>query len=148
MVYIGIDPGAKGGWSIIYDEENIESFPWDNTLFIESIRELWEKGLNIRCALEKVASMPKQGVVSTWKFAEGYGFIQGVLSSYNISYQLVPPQMWKKAFSLINQDKNKSIEVARKLFPNVNLFPTERCRKPSDGMAESLLIAEYARRHL
>jgi hypothetical protein len=92
--------------------------------------------------------MPKQGVVSTWKFAENYGFIQGVLSSYDISYQLVPPQKWKKAFSLVNQDKNKSIEVAQKLFPNVNLFATERCRKPSDGMAESLLLAEYARRHL
>ena len=91
--------------------------------------------------------MPKQGVSSTWKFAEEYGFIKGVLSSCGIPYQTVPPQTWKKSFSLLHQDKNRSIEVAQQLFPDVSLLPTERSRKPSDGMAESLLIAEYARRH-
>lgn len=79
-------------------------------------------------------------------FGENFGFIQGVLMAYGIPYELVRPQKWKKAFS-ITGDKNTSIAVAQRLFQNVNLLPTERCRKPHDGMAESLLMAEYARRH-
>jgi hypothetical protein len=38
------------------------------------------------------------------------------------------------------------VDVCKRLFPGVNLLPTERCRKESDGMAEATLLAEYARR--
>ena len=34
------------------------------------------------------------------------------------------------------------------LFPDVSLLATPRCKKPHDGMAEALLMAEYARRKL
>ena len=147
MVYIGIDPGAKGGWSIIYDDGKVESHSWDDVNFLASMRELWDKGVTTRCALEKVGAMPGQGVVSMYNFGKSVGFIEGVLRAYDISYQTVPPQTWKKSFSLLHQDKNKSIETAQKLFPDVSLLATTRSRKPSDGVAESLLIAEYARRH-
>jgi len=148
MVFIGIDPGAKGAWTIIREDGTVESHIWDDVEFIKSMQDMSLTNYrNCRCALEKVGAMPKQGVSSTWKFAQEYGFIQGVLEALNIPFQTVPPQTWKKAFSLINQDKNKSIETAQKLYPEVSLIPTSRSRKPSDGMAESLLIAEYARRH-
>lgn len=148
MIFIGIDPGAKGGWSIIREDGSIECKIWDDAKFIEDMRDLSLSNYNnCRCALEKVGAMPKQGVCSTFKFGESYGQIQGILRALEIPYQTVPPQTWKKAFSLINQDKSKSIETAQKLFPDVNLIPTERSRKASDGMAESLLLAEYARRH-
>lgn len=42
----------------------------------------------------------------------------------------------------------KSFEVCRKLFPDVSLLPTSRCKKSHDGMAEALLMAEYARRRM
>jgi len=61
-----------------------------------------------------------------------------------IPYQLIPPQRWKKAFGL-HSDKQQSIEECVRIFPDANLLPTARCRKPSDGMAEALLIAEYGR---
>ena len=91
--------------------------------------------------------MPGQGVVSMFNFGHNLGFIEGILQAHHISYQLVPPQTWKKEFSL-SSEKNKSIEVCHKLFPGVNLLATERSRKPSDGMAEAILMAEYARRKL
>ena len=75
-----------------------------------------------------------------------FGFIQGVLKAYGIPYELVTPQKWKKEFSCTS-DKNTSIEVCKRLFPNVNLKATDRCKKYHDGMAEALLIAEYGRRH-
>jgi hypothetical protein len=48
----------------------------------------------------------------------------------------------------LNSDKENSIEVCKKLFPQVNLLATPRCKKEHDGIAEALLMAEYTRRNL
>lgn len=39
-------------------------------------------------------------------------------------------------------------KVLEKHWPGVPLRRTDRCKKDHDGMAEALLMAEYARRHL
>ena len=68
-----------------------------------------------------------------------------MLEKFGVPYELVKPQKWKKEFS-VTADKNTSIEVCKRLFPGVNLIPPG-CRKEHDGIAEALLLAEYARRH-
>lgn len=100
---------------------------------------------NSICCLEQVHAMPKQGVTSTFNFGVSFGYIKGVLEAYGIAYQEVTPQKWKKEFGL-DGTKAKSIAVCRHLFPNVSLRATEKCRVDHDGMAEALLLAEYARR--
>lgn len=147
MIYIGIDPGLRGGWAIMWDDGSVEVHPWDDKQFIVSMEEIWRDGIDCRCALEKVGAMPGNGSVSMFKFGQSFGFIIGVLTALKIPFQLVPPRVWKKEFSLDN-DKQKSIETAQRLFPGVNFLPTERSRKPSDGMCESALLMEYARRKL
>lgn len=147
MIYIGIDPGLRGGWAIMWDDGSVEVHTWDDKQFIVSMEEIWRDGIDCRCALEKVGAMPGNGSVSMFKFGQSFGFIIGVLTALKIPFQLVPPRVWKKEFSLDN-DKQKSIETAQRLFPGVNFLPTERSRKPSDGMCESALLMEYARRKL
>ena len=83
-----------------------------------------------------------------FNFGKSAGYIEGVLSALGIPYQLVPPNKWKKEFSLIGKDKQASIETCRKLFPELDLKRTERCRTDSDGKAEATLLAEYARRNM
>ena len=148
MVYIGIDPGKNGGFAVIANPFSYAK-PMDEKSFVDEMRILSNSfdTTDMRCCLEKVGAMPGQGVTSMFTFGAGYGFLQGVLTAFGIPFQLVPSQTWKKAFSL-NSDKQTSIEVCRRLFPNVNLYRTERCKKPHDGMAEALLMAEYARRKL
>lgn len=147
MIYIGIDPGKNGGIAVITDTSYVvHSFSEDNLLNIMDIWEVAFDSVGVKCVLEKVNAMPNQGVVSMFNFGQNYGFIQGVLKAYNIPFELVPPQKWKKEFSCTS-DKNTSIEVCKRLFPNVNLKATDRCKKDHDGMAEALLIAEYGRRH-
>lgn len=149
MIYIGIDPGQKGGIAVIYDEleePEITVVPYSDMELIERCEAL--TGLpGVRCCLEAVHAMPKQGVRSTFTFGESYGYIRGVLEANRISYQVIPPERWKKEFGL-NTDKKKSVAVCKALFPDVSLLPTERSRVDSDGMAEALLMAEYARRKL
>ena len=147
MIYIGIDPGAKGGYAYIMDGVP-KAFPWDDTFFAHDMRCL----VNIRdeglvAAVEKVGARPGQGTVSMFNFGKNAGYIEGVLSALGIPYQLVPPAKWKKDFSLIGKNKAASIAVCRKLFPELDLKRTERCRTDSDGKAEATLLACYAMRH-
>lgn len=143
MWYLGIDPGQKGAVAVIGEE--IEVYPYSDEILIEIVR--MESAIPCKCCLEHVHAMPGQGVTSMFSMGKNAGFIEGVLQSFKIPYQLIPPQRWKKEFGL-NSDKQKSIEVCKKLFPQVNLLATERSWKPHDGMAEALLMAEYCRRKL
>lgn len=149
MVYLGIDPGKKGGLAVIKDlneEREVRTYPYSDDTLKKICKELTADWKNvILCVVEKVGAMPKQGVTSTFNFGKGYGYILGVLEANGIPYQLISPQRWKKHFSL-NNDKNKSIQAAKRLFPSVSLLPTDRCKVESDGMAEALLIAEFAHR--
>ena len=146
-VYIGIDPGKSGAMAIIKPESDIEIVPFDAVKYSKTMAFLCHEFDDITCCVEKVGAMPGQGVVSMFNFGHNLGLIEGLLKAYGIPYQLVPPQTWKKEFSL-SSDKAKSIEVCQNLFPGVSLLPTDRSRKPNDGMAEALLIAEYARRRM
>jgi len=143
MTHIGIDPGKKGAMAIMTGD-SIITIPFDEKAYITALREF---NLNVRCVLEHVGAMPGQGVTSMFSFGQNFGFIQGVLQSFDIPYELVRPQKWKKEFS-ITSDKNSSIQVAHRLFPNTDLRRTDKCRTDDDGIAEALLMAEYARRHL
>ena len=144
MIYIGVDPGKNGGIAII-DSDGVIAFPFSEERLLIELDGIAQEYECI-CYLEHVHAMPKQGVSSTFNFGMNFGFIQGVLKAYEIPYELVTPQKWKKEFSCTS-DKNTSIEVCKRLFPNVNLKATDRGKKDHDGIAEALLIAEYGRRH-
>lgn len=151
MIWIGVDPGAKGGYAVI-DGDNVRVYSWDDALFISDMRGAkyladMDKR-KIIAAVEKVGVVHGNGIVSMFNFGKNAGFIEGVLEAFNMPYQLVPPATWKREFSLIGKDKKASIEVCKRLFPDVRLKRTDKCTTDSDGMAESLLIAEWGRRHL
>lgn len=144
MIYIGIDPGIKGGIAVI-DGGGVTAQPYSDEALLNVCADLAHS--DCMCCLEKVHSMPHQGVASTFKFGVGYGVIKGILAAYRIPYQEIAPQRWKKEFGL-SSDKMKSVEVCKSIFPNLNLKRTERCKVAHDGMAEAALMAEYARRKL
>ena len=141
--YIGIDPGKSGALALLTEDGQCTVVPFQESAYTAILKAA--SGPSSVCCLEKVGAMPGQGVVSMFNFGHNLVYIEGLLQAFDIPYQLVPPQTWKKEFC-VTSDKNTSIEVCRKLFPHVCLLPTARSRKPSDGMAEAMLMAEYARR--
>lgn len=148
QVYLGIDPGKDGALTILIEEDDMKCdgvviVPYDADLYITNLMRY--KDEIVHCILESVHAMPGQGSTSMFNFGQNFGFIQGVLKTLGIPYELVPPQKWKKEFS-VTADKNTSINVAKRLFPGVSLKRTDRCTTDHDGMAESLLMAEYGRR--
>lgn len=147
MIYIGIDPGKSGALAVLYDDwgDNVvvRVIKFDSREYAQTLRDL--SGQRVKACLEHVGAMPGQGVTSMFNFGQNFGYIKGLLEAFQIPYELVRPQKWKKAFG-ITGDKNSSIEVCKHLFPGVSLRRTERCRKDDDGMAEALLMALYAKR--
>ena len=144
MIYIGVDPGQKGSLALLEDGK-VSIFPFSEDTYIDVLSKVDPH--NAVCCLEHIGAMPGQGVTSMFHFGENFGFIQGVLRAYKIPFELVRPQKWKKEFS-ITGDKNSSIQVCKRLFPEVSLLRTACCKKEDDGAAEACLLAEFARRKL
>lgn len=161
-IALGIDPGKDGAMAVMYPPVDgvpqVRFMPFDKKEAIDlcgrvrfAIAENGkfgiDRGLRVLCILEHVGAMPGQGSVSMFHFGENFGWWQGVLDAFRIPYELVRPQKWKKEFSCTS-DKNTSIEVAQRMFPNADLRRTPKCKGPHDGICEALLMAEYARRRL
>ena len=95
-------------------------------------------------AIEKVHSMPRQGVASAFTFGKGYGIWLGVLGTLGIPYEEVTPQRWQGAML----DGMKRGKDANRL-KAMQLFPSEsdqlKLKKP-DGRADALLLATYIKR--
>ena len=149
-VYCGFDPGRDGALAILGYRDEPVLVPFDEEEYATWLRRLsllTRNGIDgsVFCIVEHVGAMPGQGVTSCFSFGRGFGFILGLLAAFCLPYELVRPQKWKKEFSCTS-DKNTSIEVAKRLFPGVDLRRTPKCTKPHDGICEALLMAEYAKR--
>lgn len=142
MIWIGIDPGAKGALALV-SENQAEVFPFDPDFYIQRLRETREH--ECICCIEAVHSITGQGIASSFKFGQTYGWLLGMLDAIGIPYQPITPQKWKKEFGLTS-DKAQSVEVCRRLYPDVGLKRTERSKKDDDNLAEALLLATYAKR--
>jgi len=105
--------------------------------------------------IERVGTMPEQGISSAFNFGKGYGFWIGMLVANFIRYEEIHPLTWKKAMlsgmGSKGQGANKKVPSmlkAQQLFPKYAhlLFSEWRGKRyPKDGRAEALLMAEHSR---
>lgn len=155
ILVLGIDPGLTGAIAAITSAGNIElhdcpilnvgkKHTCNPAGMAAILRGYQDSSEGLLVGIEKVHSMPGQGVASTFCFGEGYGVWLGILAALGIRHELITPQAWKK--SLMNgqvKDKDASRLVALRLFPEV----CEQLKlKRHHGRADALLIAEYLRR--
>ena len=156
MFYIGVDPGLDGAVAILNATGSLCVIRDTPTLTIGGPRgKRREYNLRLMSTLfppaeecvvfiERVHSMPGQGVRSMWTMGFGSGAWLGILSALGIKYELVTPQRWQKVM-LDGQGKGKDATrgQAMALFPSV---AGQLNRKKDHGRADALLIAEYGLR--
>ena len=134
-MYMGIDPGDSGGIAILDKDGNsvlVDKFK-DKTE--QEIRDLFVKHKVKVAYLEKVHSMPGQGVASSFKFGTSYGFLRGLLVAFNIKREFVTPQKWQKHLGCLTRgDKKVTRTKAQEMFPSVKI---------THAVADALLIAHY-----
>lgn len=158
MIFLGIDPGLKGGLAALkgpgesgptasfcpmpvsggeVDARAIGIWLWDFALKNDN---------QVVVCVEKVGAMPKQGVVSTFTFGVGYGKILGAAGALGMRAELVTPQAWKKVvLAGTTKDKDAAVAYCMRAWPGLSLV-LPGCRVPHDGCADALCIAEFARR--
>jgi Holliday junction resolvasome RuvABC endonuclease subunit len=148
-IIVGIDPGLSGA---------IAMLSWDGEVVLTAEMPIWQDGTKKAVkisglfdildpveihmmAIEKVHSMPKQGVVSAFTFGYGCGILETAAVAREIPYTHVTPQKWQKhMFEGIDKElgKKRSAIVCAKRWPNLG--------KVSEGVADALCIAEWLRK--
>jgi len=142
--YIGIDPGQSGGLCIISKSVDVIKMP-------DTESDIWDwfdtaSKLNCFAVIEKVHSMPGQGVASTFKFGQGYGTLRMALIAAKIPFEEIPPRSWQKKMGIVPKAKTESKTdfknrlkgKAQQLFPEI---------KMTLSICDAVLIAEYNRRN-
>ena len=154
-VWAGIDPGADGAIATITENGEVEICDISDENLLKICRDIKHSGVDCIFAVEDVASSPQMGVRSAFTFGMGFGKIVMALQCFDISFALIKPSKWKVELgcnigksATTAQKKKKDIEVCRHLYPNVSLKKTDRCKTDSDGYADALLLATYAKRRL
>jgi len=135
---LGIDPGATGAIACVQPTEEVWDMP-ATPHDLAALMRTFDPNAT-RVYVEDVHSMPRQGVVSTFKFGRGYGEILGVLAALGFPFVLVAPHRWKRAMGVDTGQKDAARRKAQQLFPTVALT-----RVKDQGRADALLLAEYGR---
>ena len=161
MIFIGIDPGLTGAIAALRQDGGIAGL-WDAPILTVKKNKATRHELNIAdmveilktlpalhdaqalvAAVERVSSMPGQGVASSFSFGKGFGIWLGILSALGIPYDLVHPVRWKKLMlDGMGKDKDASRIRAKELFGS----QVDLSLKKHHGRADALLIAEWRRR--
>lgn len=145
-IFMGIDPGLSGAWAVI-DEAG--KYVGCGDMINEDgrvlTRHVWAEMLSavnsnkVIVAVERVHSMPKQGVATTFVFGAAYGCALTLGNMFEEQAVLVTPNQWKKFYGL-DADKGKSSQLAQGMWPGAPIK-----LKKHNGRAEALLIANYLR---
>ena len=140
MIYLGIDPGKGGGISFIKETGIASAFKCPETpIEIVKLIKKETKGFRKkRAMIEKVHSMPRDGVVSAFTFGCNYGTWLGILSAMNIPFDKVRPQQWQKFYGKLPKEKksrkHKLKDMAYELYPGA---------KNTLATADAILIGHY-----
>lgn len=169
-IFVGIDPGKKGGIAAISRSGNVllsEVMP-------ESDLDLWNIVKNLCWALdddpaepyiciEKVSTSPQMGVVSAGTFMEGYGRLRMALTAAEYRFMEVRPQVWQSSLGIpkrINKGPKKETDhawkdrlrkKAQQLFPRGFVQDNEKIPwgmmtlEVERSISDALLIAHYCK---
>lgn len=152
---IGVDPGGSSGCictkKVIEGKEEYDYIRFKGATLKDMYRFLRKSNkiasLNnckVFCVLEKVHSMPGQGVSSSFKFGVNYGNLQGLLMALGIPFEEVPPANWTKAMGKQKRPgEDKSESKKRRKTEAEFLYPWI---KFTNDMVDAHWLAIYAER--
>lgn len=170
MNYIGLDPGVSGAIALLAIQDGGSRLRVFDIPTIKLKRGLTKKrkprmvteidepalfsmvadmvyGIHAQAAIEKVHSMHRQGVASSFAFGQSYGQQRMALAAAGIAYQMVSPNKWKGVMGC-GADKDTSLAVCLREFPGQDrLWFGSKNGEYRDGRAEAALLALYASRH-
>jgi hypothetical protein len=163
-LYVGIDPGKDGALAWITDERDVLSFhvmPWRGTgrkavldaTAIESILRL-RADQTALVVVERPKTRPNESAHSAVHLGAQLGTLTACCESAGVSYLVVAPELWTRHIcqgilptSKTDRKARKQANVVRacELFPEFRDIAPGLNKAKESGVADALLIAEYAR---
>lgn len=117
--WLGVDPGwNKGALAVIGEDGGLIDVCRLSQLTPSELSDwvcAWAGGRELVAAVEKVGTMPGQGVSSSFKFGRGLGRIEGLLVALGVPYEEVPPRAWQTGLvpaGLDKQDRKRALKAA------------------------------------
>lgn len=151
MRVIGIDPGVHGAIAaydgsvlVVEDVPIIEMKKGKKTSTVMDLTGTADL-FNFMFAgadhalIERVGSMPGQGVASTFKFGKAAGALEMGVAMLQVPCTFISPTEWKMKLGL-NNDGEKSRQRVLQIFPKHSHYFT---RKLDHNRAEAALLAWY-----
>jgi len=157
-IIIGLDPGLSGAIGVIgpsgyCDVLDIPTIGYTvggkqrRTYDIPNLSQMLKQFAAQRAMafVEEQSTRPQQSSTSAKKIGYGEGILHGLLVSFDIGYEVVRPQQWKKEMlDGMGKEKQDSILAAQRIY-SMDKDLVRRLTQRHDR-AEALLIAEYGRR--
>jgi Holliday junction resolvasome RuvABC endonuclease subunit len=150
MRILGIDPGFRGGMSIVEIDNGAPAkiidtidIPTVGTgaktrVDVLAIKKWLETHQPDHAAIERAGVMPKQGIASGYRYGRAVGAIEATVALCEIPLTIVEPSVWKRRMGLYGTDKETGRQKALMLFPTAHAL---LARKMDHGRAEAALIA-------
>lgn len=142
MRYAGIDPGKKGAVAIFEDGflANVHPLPYNKNGELD-VRLFKVYLHNVKAVMleQPVGMAQRRGMLTNFT---NFGELKGICKLLVASVTICHPSTWKKFFNL-SSDKEESIKLAKKLYPDVNLRRTRRSEREDDNIAEAILLGHY-----
>lgn len=146
MRIIAIDPGSvSGAYAVIDLDDTAPAFFIDDLPVVQrqvdpaAFARIVRRYRPHAAVVGQVASMPRQGVASTFRFGVAFGIIQGVLAASEVPVHLVTPNVWKKAVGLPGHDDEACRAMAIRLYPGLPGLE----RKKDHNRASALMLARW-----
>lgn len=152
---IGIDVGNNGAIALLVDGklETVVDMPvveiqrgktMKRQVSAQALVGIIKEMNPTHAAVEKVASMPNQGVSSMFAFGRSAGVIEGVLAALGVPVTYVQPAVWARTMNK-GYGKDASRHRAMELHPDKQeLFKLVK----HDGRAEAVLIAMWGEKQI
>lgn len=151
-IILGVDPGLTGAlafFSTASESFKIFDMPTlrltrngknKNELDLYALARILDNVPHVTHAyIERVSSMPGQGVSSVFSFGKSTGAILGIIAANFIPMTEVPPVTWKRGIGIATgSGKDASRALISRLYP---IHSDEFARVKDNGRAEAALIA-------
>lgn len=152
---IGVDPGINGAIAFLNDDLTlvaVHDMPVmaatktrkqvNAAELAKIIGKTAQSHVTLATAVvERVGSMPKQGVSGMFSFGQSYGVVLGIFAALMVPVVLITPVAWKKKAQLLGKDKDAARALAQQLYPQAPL-----AAKKDIGRADAILIGRFGLR--
>ena len=155
MIVYGLDPGLTGAIAVAVNGTLVDVVDLpvrlegsgkvkkrlDAAVMAAMVREVRKQhGIDSELAIiERVASMPRQGVASVFSLGHTAGVVEAVMLTLGVRVHFVAPRVWKGAMG-IGADKADARARASLLYPaQAGMWPRVR----DHNRAEAAMIAVY-----